>query len=55
MKNINQGNVTNDKEFIYLDEEKMYSLSSQIFEGITEYVLSESASSNNESESQKDL
>ncbi len=41
------------KNFIYLDEEKMYSLSSQIFEGITEYVLSESASSNNESESQK--
>lgn len=27
------------KNFIYLDEEKLYSLSSQIFEGVTEYVL----------------
>jgi hypothetical protein len=41
------------KSFIYLDEEKMYSLSSQIFEGITEYVLSESTSENQESENQK--
>jgi len=41
------------KNFIYLDEEKMYSLSSQLFEGITEYVLKESASSNHESETQK--
>ncbi len=36
------------KNFIYLDEYKMYSLSSQIFEGITEYV---SNSSNEETES----
>ncbi|WP_428718951.1 DUF6414 family protein [Undibacterium curvum] len=41
------------KSFIYLDEQKMYSLSSQIFEGITEYVLNESCSANEESESQK--
>lgn len=41
------------KNFIYLDEEKMYSLSSQIFEGITEYVLNESVTSNQDSESQK--
>lgn len=41
------------KNFIYLDEEKMYSLSSQIFEGITEYVLNESSSDKHESESQK--
>lgn len=41
------------KSFIYLDEEKMYSLSSQIFEGITEYVLNESGSENQESETQK--
>lgn len=41
------------KSFIYLDEEKMYSLSSQIFEGITEYVLNESGSQNLESETQK--
>ena len=41
------------KSFIYLDEEKMYSLSSQIFEGITEYVLNEHSSENQESENQK--
>ncbi|MYB63980.1 hypothetical protein F4X73_04760, partial [Candidatus Poribacteria bacterium] len=27
------------KSFIYLDEYKMYSISSQIFEGITEYLI----------------
>jgi hypothetical protein len=41
------------KSFIYLDEQKMYSLSSQIFEGITEYVLSESGADHKETESQK--
>ncbi len=41
------------KHFIYLDEEKMYSLSSQLFEGVTEYVLSESASATEKSEGQK--
>lgn len=41
------------KSFIYLDEQKMYSLSSQIFEGITEYVLNESTSDHQNSESQK--
>ncbi|GAC1607415.1 MAG: hypothetical protein NVS3B3_10230 [Aquirhabdus sp.] len=41
------------KSFIYLDEQKMYSLSSQIFEGITEYVLRESGSAHEESENQK--
>lgn len=41
------------KNFIYLDEEKMYSLSSQLFEGVTEYVLSESSSEQGESEEQK--
>ncbi|OCH05913.1 hypothetical protein A6D98_05965 [Aliivibrio fischeri] len=29
------------KNFIYLDEPKLYSFSSQLFEGITEYVLNE--------------
>ena len=28
------------KSFVYLDEYKMYSISSQLFEGLTEYVLS---------------
>jgi hypothetical protein len=41
------------KNFIYLDEEKMYSLSSQIFEGVTEYVLNEKSSESENSESQK--
>ena len=41
------------KSFIYLDEQKMYSLSSQIFEGITEYVLNESGGESQDSESQK--
>jgi hypothetical protein len=41
------------KNFIYLDEEKMYSLSSQLFEGVTEYVLNESYSENENSEEQK--
>jgi hypothetical protein len=41
------------KNFIYLDEEKMYSLSSQLFEGVTEYVLNESTSEKGESEEQK--
>jgi len=41
------------KNFIYLDEEKMYSLSSQLFEGVTEYVLNESSSEKGNSEEQK--
>ena len=41
------------KNFIYLDKDKMYSLSSQLFEGITEYVLNESATENKDTESQK--
>lgn len=41
------------KIFLYLDEEKMYSLSSQLFEGVTEYVLNESLSGKEESEGQK--
>lgn len=40
------------KSFIYLDEQKMYSLSSQIFEGITEYVLSENSTEENNSTNQ---
>lgn len=36
------------KQFLYLDEQKMYSLSSQLFEGITEYILNENESSERE-------
>lgn len=41
------------RNFIYLDEEKMYSLSSQLFEGVTEYVLNESLYEEENSETQK--
>ena len=41
------------KNFIYLDEEKMYSLSAQIFEGVTEYILNERSSELENAESQK--
>ncbi|MCT4534700.1 hypothetical protein [Halodesulfovibrio sp.] len=41
------------KNFIYLDEQKMYSLSSQLFEGITEYILSEKTLSKEDKEEQK--
>lgn len=41
------------KNFIYLDEEKMYSLSSQVFEGVSEYVLNEKSTESENAESQK--
>jgi len=41
------------KNIIYLDEEKLYSLSSQIFEGMTEYILKETGHSKQESEEQR--
>lgn len=41
------------KNFIYLDEYKMYSLSSQIFEGITEYLIDYKSQTEEEHESQK--
>lgn len=41
------------KNIIYLDEEKLYSFSSQIFEGVTEYVLSEHSREVEGSEQQK--
>ncbi len=41
------------KNIIYLDEDKMYSLSSQLFEGVTEYVLNEKSYDKSESEQQK--
>lgn len=41
------------KSFVYLDEYKMYSISSQLFEGLTEYVLSGKKSEYAKSEEQK--
>lgn len=41
------------KSFVYLDEYKMYSISSQLFEGLTEYVLTGKKESLSESEQQK--
>ena len=41
------------KNIIYLDIDKMYSLSSQIFEGITEYILKEKEEESSQKEDQK--
>lgn len=41
------------KSFIYLDDYKMYSFSSQLFEGITQYILKEDAQAGEEQNSQK--
>lgn len=41
------------RHFLYLDEQKMYSLSSQLFEGITEYILNENTSDKKEETQQK--
>ena len=41
------------KSFIYLDEDKMYSISSQLFEGMTQYILQENVESYNEEHQQK--
>lgn len=41
------------KSFIYLDDYKLYSLSSQLFQGFTEYIISGNAASHTEEESQK--
>jgi len=41
------------KAFIYLDEYKMYSLSSQLFEGLSEYVVSSETKTFEDSENQK--
>ena len=45
----------NIKSFIYLDDYKLYSLSSQLFQGFTEYIISENAASLTEEESQKGM
>lgn len=41
------------KSFIYLDEDKMYSASSQLFRGITQYILQDSIEGTSEEEQQK--
>ncbi|MCD5977242.1 DUF6414 family protein [Pseudomonas quasicaspiana] len=41
------------KSFIYLDQYKMYSLSSQLMEGVTDYILKESKSTQTDTEQQK--
>jgi len=43
------------KNFIYLDEYKMYSLSSQIFEGVTEYLVNSSYEDEGEEDTQKGI
>ena len=41
------------KSFVYLDEYKMYSLSSQLLEGVTDYVIKESKRSDSDMEEQE--
>lgn len=41
------------RSFLYLDNYKMYSISSQLFEGLTEYIVKNEREGNHESESQK--
>ena len=41
------------KSFIYLDDYKLYSLSSQLFQGFTEYIISGNIASISEEETQK--
>ena len=45
----------NIKSFIYLDDYKLYPLSSQIFQGFTEYIISGNIASRTEEESQKGM
>lgn len=42
------------KTFIYLDEDKMYSISSQLFEGLTEYILEDNKETATEDDQQKE-
>ena len=41
------------KSILYFDERKVFSLSSQIFSGVTEYIIKESTTSSTDSETQK--
>ncbi len=41
------------RSFIYLDNYKMYSISSQLFEGLTEYIVTNKSEEEEQSESQK--
>ena len=41
------------RSFLYLDNYKMYSISSQLFEGLTEYIVTSKGENNSESEKQK--
>lgn len=45
--------MKNIKSFIYLDEYKMYSFSSQVFEGLTEYILHSKGNKEEETSEQK--
>ncbi|MGJ7504438.1 DUF6414 family protein [Variovorax sp. ZT5P49] len=41
------------RSILYLDEQKLYSLSSQVFEGLTEYLLTETSEDSEKSTTQK--
>lgn len=48
-----ENNLVKIKSFIYLDENKMFSISSQLFEGITQYILKEDTEAFEEQNEQK--
>lgn len=48
-----ENNFSKIKSFIYLDEEKMFSISSQLFEGVTDFFMQENTVEKQENESQK--
>lgn len=48
-----ENNQVKIKSFIYLDENKMFSISSQLFEGITQYILQEDTKAFEEQNEQK--
>ena len=45
--------MNNIKSYLYLDEYKLYSISSQLFKGLTEYILQTSSTNNTEETDQK--
>jgi len=54
-QNADSGLKGTVKSFIYLDTDKVYSISSQLFRGLTEYILTNSGKSISEEEKHKEI